>query len=739
MPPRARFADGQYSPRRYGRASPQRGRLQAYSEAIQSILYLNRTACRRAKNGLNFFRRQPIIAQRSRLEVTSALAVLLILRLVCGGFYVILKITIMVSLVLLWANYGRLLAYLAEEGIKKTPKAFNWSIDRITIRPTLCFWSTGAPNAQGLFSGWSEIVITGWTWKNQPGFSGDKDYLLEIDRLTIRLTLLSIYQVIRNRKTAAVDIDMVLVEGLRFNTQRNRQGDLNLWEILNLPDSDVNVAYVVGKARQYSDVASLEKECKGRIKALPAMATEATRASADYWREEWGPRHNPHGVSSEMNEPPSGTSTKCAACGVGARRVAAKAGSIGCFSSLWGKTSPTPTSTSTPRQNRYIEFPIGHPLRRPRWGVPVRLDIKRVVVLSVELWIFDLLTMEKRTRFLELEDPKLTVKSLFLNKKDLEAGDLRRSGGGEYGDGLSGVYLGELVWCLVSKLLPKVFKNSPTGFVKNAGLAIVFGARDLMSQYGARGVELAFSAKDALSWPARQINSTPDNDNVCELHVHLQRGRRITDHGMRVNVHARLELIDGGAHDLQHESSVKFWTKAPWWDERFVIPIKDLQCSFRLTLFHHKSWTHSTGLRKIGELELDLEELFGIEDPEQVINQHQGDIVGWFPLDQIAPPEVGAKGYNPENGAAIWGQENLPIDSTRVRIHSDLSSQSSSPPRARQGTRTRTRSPTRVLRRSGTKRITVVPASQFASVRGELKLGLKIKNLNLLRTTSDSD
>ena len=87
------------------------------------------------------------------------------------------------------------------------------------------------------------------------------------------------------------------------------------------------------------------------------------------------------------------------------------------------------------------DTPLGDPLRRPRWGVPLRFDIEQVAVLKAELWLFDLLTMDRRWRLLEPQDTKMEVSSLAFTWEALAKRDARRSG---EADGVQGVYLGEL-------------------------------------------------------------------------------------------------------------------------------------------------------------------------------------------------------------------------------------------------------------------------------------------------------
>ena len=48
------------------------------------------------------------------------------------------------------------------------------------------------------------------------------------------MELWSIYTAVRYNR--AMNIDQLEIDGLRFHTMRNKEGALNLWEILDLPD-----------------------------------------------------------------------------------------------------------------------------------------------------------------------------------------------------------------------------------------------------------------------------------------------------------------------------------------------------------------------------------------------------------------------------------------------------------------------------------------------------------------------
>mmetsp|Transcript_77601 Transcript_77601/g.179949 ORF Transcript_77601/g.179949 Transcript_77601/m.179949 type:complete len:622 (-) Transcript_77601:192-2057(-) len=538
------------------------------------------------------------------------------------GFPKLLAITF----VLLWALYvslDRLLGRLAGWAIGRTPKAFQWSIECVCVRPSLSW----RPHA------WSEIIILNWTWHNPPGFSASEEgvneegaprYILQIDRLTLRLELASIYRALRHHE--AVQVDMLLLEGARLRLQRNSEANLNLWEALDLPDSDVNVSAIVQNARRHGGMQfdMSNKRNMTQVTPLPPVSTEATRKAAKYTRPEWMKKR----TMMKLGTPSSATAGRCFPC-----------------LPLREASSSSSSKSTTPTQ-AYFEYPIGDPRRRPRWGVPMRFDIRQMAVVHVELWIFDLLTLDHRWRLLTPGDTKMAVSSLFISRESLEAGDERRSGMGPIGDKIRGVYLGELIWVLIAQLLPKVIQKSPSNVFKAATFACGFGIRDSAVTTTAKVLDFVLDAKHFMRQqmsPAstREMASSPvDQSSSCRIIVHLIRGRGIAHEGQRVNVHARLELRNppfrGPPVDTQY-SVLRLWTKTPWWDQHFNLgPAESVSSVLRVALFFRRARfmdedaASSNCHGRIGEVIIPLQTLL-VRDT--VID---GEMVGWFPLAAMA-------------------------------------------------------------------------------------------------------
>lgn len=593
-----------------------------------------------------------------------------------------------------------LLGRLAGWAIGCTPKGFKWTIQRICVRPSFV-WA--GPDS------WSHITVVNWTWHNPAGFNNsNSDYLLQIDRLTFRIDLRSIYRAFRKR--GAVIVDLLLVEGLRFKTQRNREAALNLWEALNLLDDDINVGVLVQHARQHGGLKDAhgfasqkstakrgdrsrspdsrsrsEHAFKGRfgkwrerhsvtwvqgrfgkwrerrmqdqvrrrsrnqsqrstslkLKTLPAVATEATRRASKYWLPTWVRRNEERSARSGNSTPSllQSISRWCLPC----TRL------CGDSADTMYATSRAPSPMLPVDNSKHFEYPIGDPLRRPRWGVPVRFDINSVVVLDLELWILDLLTMEEHQWLHDRDSVRIHMDSLVVPRAAIEAGDDGKAGalfcdGVRCGDGVRGVYLGELVWTLIAQVVPKAFRQSPTTMLKNAGLATSYAVKDLSISMSASAIQKALDVTQKFWQGAPALERfTVEKESVspvagCRLHVHLIGGRRMTLNGNRLNVHAELSLHqpslsgDGGrVVDGKASSCVRLWTKTPVWDQKFDLgSVTSSYSTLRIACYHRSLGLCSSSPIFIGEVVLPLTMLL-IRD--RTIEKG-GNIVGWFPLVQ---------------------------------------------------------------------------------------------------------
>lgn len=310
---------------------------------------------------------------------------------------------------------------------------------------------------------------------------------------------------------------------------------------------------------------------------------------------------------------------------------------------------------------------LGDKMRRPRWGVPLRFNIRHVSVLHLELLITDLLIQNKRRELRDPDNAKIHLDSLYISQRRLEAGDPRRRGdhrGAYLGDGVRGVFLGELVWVLIAEIIVGCVKHSPSKLLKNALVASGYGLKDTAVSFVAGVLQLGIHAQQSLMSDLASVahglglGGKDDEEDVegparisekptCRLVAHLLCGKHITLDGHRVNAFVRLELLDRPRTDAgflvdRAESELRMFTRRPCWNQCFELgPVRKEATWLRLTVLHRITadlvravlpTAACTGEAcTIGVVEVPMQSLM-FED--KAIDA-DGDIVGWFPLREL--------------------------------------------------------------------------------------------------------
>eukprot|EP00435_Cladocopium_sp_Y103_P038077 s262_g10.t1 len=394
------------------------------------------------------------------------------------------------------------------------------------------------------------------------------------------LQLFSILGALGNRR--AIQVKMVCVEGVRFNTQRNEEALLNLWEALHLDDG-ANEATIVHGAHQ---VGGLD---------------------------------HPHMVKQLHSE--------------AAEQAGRKA----------------PRDHRLRRQDQIPRYSAGRPFASPTVGSACPLQDRaschaqemntQVCVIGAKLWLFDLLTTDRRWRLVEPKDTRMEVAALAFPWETLSKRDPRRDG---HGDGVKGVYLGELVWVLIAQLLPRVLESSPRNLLKTALFAVGFGAWDASVIMGAKAFELALDAKYCLANVMPCIPTTlPRQPSLsrCFVHVHLICGRGLVrEQDQYCNVLVRLELKnpqtpEGQVADVAL-APLRMWTKfclGPATSTSSLVRVRCFHCKAR-----HMMSTKCDGL--LGQVLVPLSQLLGcaVVYPRILAESRRtkdGAMVRWFPLD----------------------------------------------------------------------------------------------------------
>lgn len=454
------------------------------------------------------------------------------------------------------------------------------------------------------------------------------------------------------RHLGAVEVDLLSVEGLRFKTQRSAEAALNLWEALQIPDDDVNVSFLMNHAQWHggmSETGHGESRPNHDHRQQPEGTASSKHSSWTSWHH-----------SSNHNLPLKALPAVATA----ATRKAFRTNSV---LSVSRATAPSPVTSSSASASgtgakRWSEYPIGHPRRRPQWGVPLRFDVRALVATEIQIWILDMFMMDDHGT-VESDDNSMTIQTLSVDRERFELNDERRSGTGPDGDGIHGVYLGELVWTLIAVAWPKLIDDAPTALLRTAALACAYDIEDsieasmVAALQSVRNCGTRLDSLIALHWGgAKQREPGP-----C-VHVHLMMGRGFTQsigkaRGLKVNVSVAIELqhdplgaaillVPGKAPskaaapsaspssiagDCFAEAPMLSYTKTPRWDAHFELgPARSQSSLLRLRCYHHQSPVCASYKTAdfMGEVVLPLSSLL-IQD--QAIGD-DGNLVGWFEL-----------------------------------------------------------------------------------------------------------
>ncbi len=294
---------------------------------------------------------------------------------------------------------------------------------------------------------------------------------------------------------------------------------------------------------------------------------------------------------------------------------------------------------------------VGDPKRRPRWGVPIKLDIAHVIATDIDVGIMDLL-MAKAHYTGGHEDTAIHIPFIELESDQLTRGEQKR---------LGGIFLGELVWALINILIVKILLTKPTKLMLNSTLAAAFAVRDVAHYTIARTLELAVNVPRSL--PDGRSNDTSGS----LLHIRLMSGRYLVKHGGKgaISTHCVIQLRSEEHHEsnliAQEKSRISLWSKRPQWNETFLLgPISTLESAQLKVLCVHQErvpgkagfWNTLTS-SAIGELNVPLLALDSTKSPadtSKLLFQRHGkathtrELVGWF---QLGLPTVAANDIFP--------------------------------------------------------------------------------------------
>ncbi|KAJ1451667.1 hypothetical protein M885DRAFT_529278 [Pelagophyceae sp. CCMP2097] len=568
----------------------------------------------------------------------------------------VFRTALALALFLIWLYLDQLLGLLASWAMKDLcPKHFHWKISYILIRPNL-FAGASCP---------AEIVFGDWTWYNPIEFDNHSPYILHINKITFTLDFHSLYTTLRGR-TPAINVHSVVVDGLDFHAERNKEDALNLWVALDLPDQDVNV--VVNSLRGLR-VDHFSERALPQPEACAPSAPKNRRGASFFWQsrkdlaKEAAPEATGEGEGRVGEE--KGSESRRSETGRVEGGLAAKCGSALCFRPLsaiarllrgdrqkaisrarsstfkdeFQRDAPLRTSRP-PLQRRNTD--VFDPRRRPRWGVPVRLDIHKVTVLGVEAQLMDLITVHRHSHsmaHMASGDTTIRLGCVEISREGLVQKDPRRS---------AGIYLGELVWALIHALVLKILTTQPSRLIKNSTLAVAFAVHDVAHYTIAKALEMALNAPVEVMRQPRALYEALDWDvdkKIPQLKLSLVCGRRLFAHAQppcrsaAVSTHVIALLYHCGEDGVERFvdaaiSKVRLWTRRPCWKEQFLLgPVKTLETAkLKVIVIHHdrisgeRLFSSSASNTAAGEFDVPLAALL------QGRLRGKRPAVGWFQL-----------------------------------------------------------------------------------------------------------
>ncbi|KAH8046568.1 hypothetical protein JL722_13628 [Aureococcus anophagefferens] len=283
----------------------------------------------------------------------------------------------------------------------------------------------------------SHVTLCDWTWKNPPGFGGG--YVLKVDKFSLHFDAASVLRALRDRRREAVAVSELHLTGVHFCAKRNVQDALNLMVSLDLQDEDENI-----------------------------ISQRFFRREAGGGDDDAPPR--PEGAPPPFRAP-------------GRFKV----------ESAWASPrSPRPAADAAVEP----DTPVRDPRRRPRWGVPLKLDVAHVFATDVRLDLVDFIQRQDggalsglfgdfNLPFLNMSDAErknVVVPHIHVPRSAVVRGAPSRR--------KDGVYLGEVVWALIFALLNKVVWLAPQTLLKNGTMAALLAVKDVAALGVTKAAEL---------------------------------------------------------------------------------------------------------------------------------------------------------------------------------------------------------------------------------------------------------
>ena len=300
------------------------------------------------------------------------------------------------------------------------------------------------------------------------------------------------------------------------------------------------------------------------------------------------------------------------------------------------------------------------------------------------------------------DDTAIHIPFIELENDQLTRGEQKR---------LGGIFLGELIWTLISILVVKILLTKPTKLMLNSTLAAAFAVRDVAHYTIARTLELAVNIP-------RSLHDVRNHDSSCTLlHIRLVSGRYLVKHGGKgaMSTHCVVQLHSEENEEskviAQDTSKISLWSKQPHWNEKFLLgPIATLKNIHLKVLCIHQErvpgksgYWNALSSSAVGELNVPLLALGRTKVPTDMSKYlferslkltRTRELVGWF---QLGLPSVAA-------------DDLFPLDEVvSTRLH-------------------------RTYSKNGTKAQMIAHSERINVLTGQIKLGLRIISPEYLAT-----
>eukprot|EP00633_Aureoumbra_lagunensis_P003893 CAMPEP_0197316782 /NCGR_PEP_ID=MMETSP0891-20130614/44082_1 /TAXON_ID=44058 ORGANISM="Aureoumbra lagunensis, Strain CCMP1510" /NCGR_SAMPLE_ID=MMETSP0891 /ASSEMBLY_ACC=CAM_ASM_000534 /LENGTH=618 /DNA_ID=CAMNT_0042806411 /DNA_START=343 /DNA_END=2199 /DNA_ORIENTATION=- len=468
--------------------------------------------------------------------------------------------------------------------------------------------------------------------------------MLRIKKFVLEVDLWEAWLAIK-RKTS-IPCDLLHIDEVEFHAERNSQNALNLWVALDLPDQDVNAV-----ARYVRDNVSAKQQ--------------TLEFAADAWESKDDDGDQVHSSPTAACQPPQ-TSVKKKSASKKTSFLSSLFASCRSVKKKTQKKNPSTKMNGITEEERppYLreDTSINDPRRRPRWGVPFLFDIQRLVATKITLNILDLLLVRSHT-LASYGESCIRIDHVDISHALLLRPDPRIR---KYG-----IYLGELVWCLIHVLIKKIVKSKPSRLVTHSTIAVAFAMTDLAHYAIARTLEIALNAPPTASRFTSVVSrgfissehlllGEGNNQNKAGiLRIRLLRGRRLavvngTQGYLYASTHVRLLLRQrkdvslgndlpitpgiGGPLVLDRaKSSVKLWTPTPRWNETFSLgSVSDIRTiDLVILVLRNSYWSPTQSNLAVGEIVIPLLSVFGGNShaiSKRRKSNKSNEIVAWFRL-----------------------------------------------------------------------------------------------------------